>query len=128
MDRAELLRDARTMAEAKLSTAARVFRAVHGFIAVAFLVAIAYVWWCALTGRRDGWLRVAVIALLTERALVSVNRGDCPLGGVQARLGDPVPLFDLVLSPTAARRAVPGLGAVTAAGMLVLWYRAPSRH
>jgi hypothetical protein len=37
-------------------------------------------------------------------------------------------LFDLVLSPTAARRAIPGLGAVTAAGMIVLWYRASSRR
>jgi len=127
MDRAELLRDARTMAEAKLSTAARVFRAVHGFIAVAFLVAIAYVWWCALTGRRDGWLRVAVAALVAEGAFVTANRGDCPLGGLQGRLGDPVPLFELVLSPTAARRAIPVLGSVTAAGILLLRRRAPSR-
>jgi hypothetical protein len=116
------------MAEVKLSRAARAFRTVHALVAGAFLLAIGYVWWCALTGRRDGWLRVAVAALLTEGALVSVNRGDCPLGGLQERLGDPVPLFDLVLSPTAARRAVPGLGAVTAAGMLLLWYRAPSRR
>ncbi len=116
------------MAEVKLSTGARAFRTVHAVVAGAFLLAISYVWWCARTGRRDGWLRVAVVALLTEGALVSANRGDCPLGGMQERLGDPVPLFNLVLSPNAARRAVPGLGAVTAAGMLLLWYRTLSRR
>jgi hypothetical protein len=52
------------MAEAKLSAAARGFRAVHGLIAVAFLLAIGYVWWCALTRRRDRWLHVAVTALV----------------------------------------------------------------
>ena len=82
--------------------AARAFRAVHGLITVAFLLAIVYVWWCALTGRRDRWLRVAVAALVAEGAFVTVNGGDCPLGGLQDRLGDPVPLFELVLSPTAA--------------------------
>jgi hypothetical protein len=57
---------------------------------------------------------------------VTANRGDCPLGGLQDRLGDPVPLFELVLSPSAARRAVPVLGAVTAAGIGLLLRRAPS--
>lgn len=109
---------------AKLSNAARAFRAMHAVVAGAFLIAIGYVWWCALTGRRDRWLRLAVVALVSEGAFVTVNRGDCPLGGLQQRLGDPVPLFELVLSPTAARRAVPGLGAVTAVGILMLWYRA----
>jgi hypothetical protein len=40
--------------------------------------------------------------------------------GLQERVGDPVPLFELVLSPAMARRAVPVLGAVTAAGVVVL--------
>jgi hypothetical protein len=127
MDRAELARHPRTMAQAKLSTAARAFRALHGVIAGAFLFSIGYVWWCALTRRRDGWLRVAVAALVTEGAFVTANRGDCPLGPLQDRLGDPVPLFELVLSPTAARRAVPVLGTVTAAGILLLSRRSPSR-
>jgi TPP-dependent pyruvate/acetoin dehydrogenase alpha subunit len=51
------------MAEVKLSTAARAFRAVHALVAGAFLLAIGYVWWCALTGQRDGWLRVAVASV-----------------------------------------------------------------
>jgi hypothetical protein len=109
--------------KAQLSAAARGFRLLHGAIAVAFLVAIVYLWWCALTGRRDRWLRIAVAALAVEGAFVTANRGDCPLGGLQDRLGDPVPLFELVLSPTAARRAVPVLGAITVGGMLLLWRR-----
>src|SRR4051812_14740604 len=120
MDSSDLARDARGMAEAKLSAAARAFRAFHGLVAVAFLLAIGYVWWCALTGRRDRWLRLAVAALATEGAFVTANHGDCPLGPLQDRLHDPVPLFELVLSPAAARRAVPVLGAVAAGGILAL--------
>jgi len=62
---------------------------------------------------------------MAEGAFVTANRGDCPLGRLQARLGDPVPLFELVLSPTGARRAIPVLGTVTAAGILVSLSRRP---
>ena len=41
-------------------------------------------------------------------------------GPLQDRLDDPVPLFELVLSPRAAKRAVPVLGAVAAAGIGLL--------
>lgn len=105
---------------ASLSPAAVALRAAHGAIAATFLLGIAYVWWCALTGRRGRLLRVAVTALVSEGAVVVANHGDCPLGGLQERVGDPVPLFELVLSPDAARRAVPALGAVTAAGLALL--------
>jgi hypothetical protein len=84
--------------EMKLSRAAMSFRVFHAAIAVEQLCAIAYVWWCAITGRRDRLLRVAVATLIGEGVLVAANRGDCPLGGLQERLGDPVPLFELVLS------------------------------
>jgi hypothetical protein len=103
-----------------LSFGARAFRAGHAAIAVAFLSAIAYVWWCALTGRRDRRLGVAAGALVAEAAFVGANHGDCPLGPLQQRLGDPIPLFELVLSPNAARRAVPTLGLITALGLLLL--------
>ncbi len=96
------------------------FRAGHAAIAVTFLAAIAYIWWCALTGRRGPLLPVAVVGLTAEGLLVAANGGDCPLGPLQARAGDPVPLFELVLSPTAARRAVPVLGGVAIAGMALL--------
>jgi hypothetical protein len=104
----------------KLSRAALAFRVFHTVIAVEMLLAIAYVWWCALSGRRDRLLHVAAASLIGEGVLVAANGGDCPLGGMQERLGDPVPLFELVLSPRAAKRAVPTLGAITTAGLVLV--------
>jgi hypothetical protein len=100
------------------------FRTFHAGITVEMLLAIAYVWWCALTGRRNRLLRVAAASLIGEGVLVAANHGDCPLGGLQERLGDPIPLFELVLSPRAAKRAVPTLGVVAAAGLALLVVRA----
>ena len=111
------------MTEHGLAPAALAFRIAHAVIAAGFLAAIAHVWVCALTGRRDTWLRAAVIALTVEGAVVTANGGDCPLGPLQDRLDDPVPLFELVLSPRAAKRAVPVLGAVAAAGIALLTRR-----
>jgi hypothetical protein len=105
----------------KLSRAAVAFRTFHAAIAVEMLLAIAYVWWCALSGRRDRLLlRMAAASLIGEGVLVAANHGDCPLGGLQERLGDPVPLFELLLSPRAAKRAVPTLGAIATAGLVLL--------
>lgn len=113
------------MASGQLSPAALAFRAGHSAIAVGFVGAIAYVWWCAFTRRRDRWLRLAVVALVAEGAFVTANHGDCPLGPLQERLGDPVPLFELMLSPVTARRAVPALGLITTAGLILLARRRP---
>jgi hypothetical protein len=107
----------------KLSRAALAFRAFHAAIAVEMLLAIAYVWWCALSGRRGRLLRVAAASLIGEGVLVAANHGDCPLGGLQERLGDPVPLFELVLSPRAAKRAVPTLGLIASAGLSLVVVR-----
>jgi len=107
-------------AKPRLSPAAVAFRLAHAAIAVVFLLAIGYVWFCALTGRRGPVLRVAVTSLVGEGALVAANHGDCPLGGLQERLGDPIPLFELVLTRDRARRAVPVLGVVAAAGIVLL--------
>ena len=107
----------------KLSRAALAFRAAHAAIAAEQLIAISYVWWCALSGHRGRLLRIAAATLICEGVLVTANRGDCPLGGLQRRLGDPVPLFELVLSRRAAKRAVPTLGAITAAGLALLVLR-----
>lgn len=107
----------------RLTLGARVFRCIHAGIAAGFLSAIGYVWWGALTGRRPRRLRIATAALVTEGTLVVANRGDCPLGGLQERLGDPDPLFELVLPPRAARLAVPVLGAVSACGLALAWRR-----
>lgn len=88
-----------------LPAAVVAWRTAHGLIAVGFLLSIGYVWWCALTGRRGRPLRPAITGLVCEGGLVIANRGDCPLGPLGKRVGDPVPLFELVLSPHAARRS-----------------------
>ena len=107
--------------ESELSRAALAFRWLHGLIAAGFLLAIGYVWFCVLTGRRDRLLGSTVAALVTEGVCVGANHGDCPLGPLQDRLHDPVPLFELVLrSPTAARRAVPVLGGLAGVGIALL--------
>jgi hypothetical protein len=110
---------------ARLSRAALALRVGHAAISVAFLAAIGYVWLCGLTRRRGPLLRGAVAALALEGVAVSANRGDCPLGCLQDRVGDPVPLFELVLSRRAAKLAVPVLGGVTAAGIALVALRPP---
>jgi hypothetical protein len=96
------------------------WRAGHGLIAAGFLTSIGYVWWCALRRRRGRFLRHAITALAGEAVLVGLNGGDCPLGPLGDRVGDEVPLFELVLPPRAAKAAVPVLGGVTAAGVALL--------
>ena len=103
------------------------WRTAHAAIAAGFLASIGYVWWCALSGRRDRRLLAAVFALAGEGVVVAANHGDCPLGPIGDRIGDPVPLFELVLSPTAAKRAVPVLGAVAVAGIALLAARRPQQ-
>ena len=110
----------------RLTPAALAFRVAHGAVAAGFLLAIAYVWWCAVSGQRGPWLRVAVAALTTEGTFVAAHGGDCPLGGLQGRMGDPIPLFELVLSPRAARRAVPVLGGIAAVGIALVVARGRS--
>jgi len=60
------------------------------------------------------------VALAGEGVLVIANQGDCPLGRVQERLGDPIPPFELALSPNAAKLAVPVLGAIAGTGIVLV--------
>ena len=103
-----------------ITLAVVIWRSAHALIAIGFLSSIGYVWWCALTGRRGRWLRLAIAVLAGEGVLVVKNGGDCPLGPLGERIGDQVPLFELVLSPRAARLAVPALGGVAALGVGIL--------
>lgn len=100
-----------------LGRAARLFRVAHALWSVVNLGSLAYVWACALTRRRDRYLYASVGLLLTEGAALIAGRGNCPFGPLQARLGDPVPLFELVLPPRAAKAAIPALAMVSVAGM-----------
>lgn len=80
-------------------------------------------WWCALTRRRDRYLYTAIAFPSIEGAALVIGRGDCPFGPLQARLGDPVPLFELVLPPRAAKAAVPVLTVATLGALAALALR-----
>jgi hypothetical protein len=102
-----------------LSRGALALRAGHTGIAVVELGCLGYVWTCAITGRRDRLLRAAIGILLAEGIGLVIGRGDCPLGPLQQRVGDPVPLFELVLPPAWAKRAVPILAGISVAGIVL---------
>ncbi len=108
-----------------LGRRARAFRVAHAAFSIVQLAALAYVWFCAVTRRRDRALTMSAAALLIEGAALVVGRGDCPFGPMQAKLGDPVPLFELVLPKRAAKAAIPALFVVAAGGLVGVLLRPP---
>lgn len=111
---------------ADLPARARAWRIVHAAWSVAQLASLAYLWRSAVT-RRRGTRPWAVIAfLLAEGAALIVGRGSCPMGPRQAEWGDPVPFFELLLPPRAAKAAVPVLAVVTGLGIAAVFLNPPS--
>ncbi|HWH24090.1 MAG TPA: hypothetical protein VNW68_04250 [Candidatus Limnocylindria bacterium] len=109
-----------------LGRGARLFRLAHAGWSVLNLAALGHVWLSALRGR-DRYLRASTGLLLAEGAALLIGRGNCPFAPLQARLGDPVPLFELVLPPRAAKAAIPLLSVVALAGVAAAISRAPGR-
>lgn len=109
-----------------LGVRARAFRVAHAGFSVLQLASLGYVWFCAATRRRDRVLTVSSAALLLEGAALGAGRGDCPFGPFQAKLGDPVPLFELLLPKRAAKAAIPVLFMVAVAGLAAVVLRPPS--
>jgi hypothetical protein len=110
---------------ASLGRRAKAWRLVHAGWSVAQLAALGYIWACVASGRRDGRLWACVAFLVAEGAGLVVGRGNCPMGAVQEDWGDPVPFFELVLPPRAAKAAVPVLAGVSVAGLIGLVLRRP---
>jgi hypothetical protein len=111
----------------ELNSRAKAVRIGHVGIAVVGLSSLAYLWFCALTGRRDRVLGAALAALSAQGVALVIGRGNCPLGPMQRRLGDPDPLFELVLPSRAAKAAIPVLFAVALGGVALLALRPRSR-
>jgi hypothetical protein len=109
-----------------LGARAQAFRVAHAGFSVLQLASLGYVWFCAATRRRDRVLTASSAALLLEGAALWVGRGDCPFGPFQAKLGDPVPLFELLLPKRAAKAAIPVLLVVAVAGLVGVVLRPPS--
>ncbi len=97
----------------------------HASWSVLGLASLGYIWVCALRPRRDRLLAASVGFLSVEGVGLLAGGGDCPMGPLQEKLGDPVPFFELVLPPRAAKAAVPILAAVTAGGILAVVLRPP---
>ncbi len=111
------------MTWSQLPPRAKAFRLAHVAWGVASMAALTHVWVSAWR-RRRGRLLVASMAFLSvEGIALVIGRGDCPFGPFQARLGDPVPMFELVLPPRAAKAAVPLLTVVTLAGFVAALLR-----
>jgi hypothetical protein len=110
-----------------LSTGARLFRVAHGAWGAVNLAGLGYLAWSAATRRRDKVAYVSVAVLSAEGVALVIGRGDCPFGPFQARLGDPVPMFEWVLPPRAAKAAIPVLAVVAAAAIGAFAVRSLSR-
>jgi len=108
-----------------LGARARAFRVVHAAWSVVGLATLGYVWACALMRRRDRGLWASVAFLSTEGLALIVGRGNCPMGPLQTAWGDPVPFFELVLPPRAAKAAIPLLAAASIAGFMAVAVREP---
>jgi hypothetical protein len=115
------------MAWRDLGWKAKAFRVVHAAWSVAGLASLGYIWACALTRRRDRRLAASVAFLSLEGAGLAIGGGDCPMGEKAEEWGDPVPFFELILPPRAAKAAVPILAGLTIGGFLVLAIRPPAR-
>jgi hypothetical protein len=103
-----------------LGLRARLFRIAHATFGVFNLAGLAYIWLSALRGRRDRLTYSSMALLAAEGAALVIGRGDCPLGAFQAGLGDPVPMFEWVLPPRAAKAAIPALALVSIVGILAV--------
>ena len=104
---------------------AQAFRIAHVVWGIVALQALAYIWACAIGRRRGLRLWASVTFLLVQGMALAIGRGNCPFGPYQRRLGDPVPMFELVLPPRAAKAAIPVLLVVSVAGMVAVLMRPP---
>ena len=114
------------MTWAELGWSAKAFRLAHILWGFAGIASLGYVWICAVMRRRDRLSNASVAFLSIEGLALVIGRGDCPLGPFQRKLGDPVPMFELVLPPRAAKAAIPLLVLGTSAGFLALLVRGPA--
>ncbi|HSK52313.1 MAG TPA: hypothetical protein VLA44_06110 [Clostridia bacterium] len=115
------------MSWSTLGRRAQTFRIVHAAWSVVGLASLAYVWASVLSGRRDRALTASVGFLLLEGGALLVGRGNCPMGPLQEEWGDPVPFFELVLPPRAAKAAIPVLAGISILGFAALVVAPPRR-
>jgi len=97
-------------------------RIFHGIITLFFLICIAYVYYSGIIDRLNFWSYLAMVALIVEGLIVSMNNGICPLGRLHNKYGDDKTFFELFLPRPIAKKAVPFLGFVATIGLLLLLF------
>jgi hypothetical protein len=105
-----------------LSRQARILRVLHTSIGVAELGCLGYLWFCAVSRRRDRWLKLATGVLVGEGVALLLAKG-CPLGIFQRRAGDDVPMFELWFGARLAPFAIPSFTAIALTGLLLVLVR-----
>ncbi len=107
-----------------LSSRARALRKVHSSIGVFELGCLSYIWFCAITRRRDRGFALAVSVILGEGVALALAKG-CPLGVFQRRAEDDVPMFELWFGARLARYAIPSFSALAVVGLVTAVARSP---
>jgi hypothetical protein len=103
------------------------FRVFHGLIAAGFISCVAVIYYAGITGSGGRKLAITVSLLAVEGTAVMLNAGNCPMAGIQGRMGDQTPFFELFLPPRVARLAVPFWFVVTAGGLGLVALRPGSK-
>lgn len=107
-----------------LTRQARILRGLHSAVGVGEILCLAYVWICGLARRRDRWLVTSLGVLGVEGVALVVNRG-CPMGILQRRAGDEVPMFELWFGSRLAPLAIPTFSSLALLGAALLVLRPP---
>lgn len=107
-----------------LSRQARTLRLLHTSIGFGELGCLGYLWFCALSRRRDLWLKLSACVLAGEGVALLIAKG-CPLGVFQRRAGDDLPMFELWFGPRLAPFAIPSFTVIAVVGLLLVLTRPP---
>jgi hypothetical protein len=110
---------------AGLGFRARTWRVLHAAWSFVQMAGLGTIWASALLRRRSPTVWASVALLFAEGVALVAGRGNCPVGGLQAEWGDPVPFFELFLPPRAATAAVPMLAIISVSGIASLLVRRP---
>jgi hypothetical protein len=101
----------------KPAAALRAVKAFHTVIWSFFVLAIGAIWVFAARGNISGAL-VAIAIVMAEVAVLGLNNGQCPLGGIAGRYTDDrAANFDIYLPAWLAGRTKPIFGPLFGAGV-----------
>jgi hypothetical protein len=110
--------------QTQLSTSARVLRGVHSSIGAFEFGCLSYLWFFAISRRRDRAFALAVSVIVGEGVALALAK-ECPLGAFQRRVGDDIPMFELWFGARLAPYAIPSFSALAVIGLVTALARPP---